>query len=135
MSKNDPTGKAHYDVTKTSSQKAAKSNLKHEMSEAAPSGDFAPKTPSGMLSGLRGVLADRASNKSDSRSVGASGPGSTAKTQSSRPGIDYGKPYPYPTGPDTTVSSDSDNENFGSQSSNNIKHGKGPKQPKTHKME
>ena len=134
MSKNDPTGKAHYDVTATKSQPHAKSNLKHEMSEAMPSGSYEPKTPSGMLSGLKGVLADRPANQSNSKSVGQPGYGDL--TQSSKPGLNSDKGnYPYPTGSGTTVSSDSNNENYGSQSSNNIKHGKGPKQPSTHKYE
>jgi len=134
MSKNDPTGKAHYDVTATKSQPRAKSNLKHEMSEAMPSGDYAPKTPSGMLSGLRGVLAEHAANSSSSKSIGQGGYGK--KVQSERTSAETGSEnYPYPTGPNTTVASDSDNENYGSQSSNNIRHGKGPKQPSTHKYE
>jgi hypothetical protein len=133
MSKNDPTGKQHYDVTKTSSQPGAKSSLKHEMSEAMPSGSYAPQTPSGMLSGLRGVLSDHAANQSDSKSIGKGGYGK--KVQSEQESVEATRNYPYPTGPDTTVSSDSDNENYGSQSSNNIKHGKGPKQPSTHKYE
>lgn len=134
MNKNDPTGKAHHDVTVTTSQPRAKSTLKHEMSEAMPGGSYEPKTPSGMLSGLRGVLADCAANKSDDKKVGQPGYGDL--TQSSKSGLNSGKAsYIYPTGSDTTVSSDSDNENFGSQSSNNIKHGKGPKQSSTHKYE
>ena len=52
MSKNDPTGKQHYDVTSTTSQPHPKSTLKHEMSEAMPSGSYEPKTPSGILCGL-----------------------------------------------------------------------------------
>jgi hypothetical protein len=120
MNKNDPTGKAHHDVTVTTSQPRAKSTLKHEMSEAMPSGDYTPKTPSGMLSGLKGVLADRPANQSNSKSVGQPGYGDL--TQSSRAGLNPDKAgYPYPTGSDTTVSSDPYNENYGSQSSNNIK--------------
>lgn len=116
MGKNDPTGKAHATVTKTSSQPSSKSTLKHEMSEAMPSGNVELKTPSGFLSGLSGI--NQPSNKSDSRSVGA---GSGAKNQSSLKGLGGDNLYIYPTGPDTTVSSDSDNENFGSASANNIK--------------
>ena len=120
MSKNDPTGKQHYDVTSTTSQPHPKSTLKHEMSEAMPGGSYEPKTPSGMLSGLKGVLADRPANQSNSKSVGQPGYGDL--TQSSRAGLNSDKAgYPYPTGSDTTVSSDSYNENYGSQSSNNIK--------------
>jgi len=119
MSKNDPTGKQHYDVTKTSSKPGAKSSLKHEMSEAMPSGSYAPQTPSGMLSGLRGVLSDCAANRSDSKSIGKGGYGGAA--QSNRKGVEDMDNYPYPTGSDTTVSSDSDNENYGAHSSNNIK--------------
>lgn len=134
MSKNDPTGKVHHEVTATKSQPRSKSTLKHEMSEAMPGGSYEPKTPSGMLSGLRGVLADCAANKSDDKKVGQPGYGDL--TQSSKSGLNSDKvSYIYPTGSNTTVSSDSDNENFGSQSSNNIKHGKGPKQPSTHKYE
>ena len=119
-SKNDPTGKIHYDVTATKSQPHAKSLLKHEMSEAMPSGNYEPKTPSGLLSGLKGVLADRAANKPDDKKVGQPGYGDL--TQSSKSGLNSDNiSYPYPTGSDTTVSSDSDNENFGSQSANNIK--------------
>ena len=131
--KNDPTGKHHELVTKTKSQPSSKSKLKHEMSEAMPSGNVELKTPSGLLSGLRGVLADRPSNQANSRSVGSGGTG--YKTQSMEKGVEADKPYIYPTGPNTTVASDSDNENYGSKSSNNIKHGKGPKQPSTHKWE
>lgn len=102
MNKNDPTGKQHYDVTKTSSQKSAKGTLKHEMSEDMPSGDFSPKTPSGMLSGLRGVLADRASNMSNEKSVGSgSGP---VKAKSQNAGMGGGAPR---------WSNDSCNTNFG----------------------
>ena len=120
MNKNDPTGKAHHDVTVTTSQPRAKSTLKHEMSEAMPDGSYAPQTPSGMLSGLRGVLADHAANSSNSKSIGQGGYGK--KVQSERTSVETGsEKYPYPTGSDTTVSSDSDNENYGSQSSNNIK--------------
>ena len=134
MSKNDPTGKVHHEVTATKSQPRSKSTLKHEMSEAMPGGSYEPKTPSGMLSGLRGVLADCAANKSDDKKVGQPGYGDL--TQSSKSGLNSDKAsYIYPTGSNTTVSSDSDNENFGSQSSNNIKHGKGPKQPANHKYE
>ena len=127
--------KPHYDVSKTDAQPSPKGMLKHEMSEDLPGGNVELKTPSGFLSGLKGILADHSANPSDSTLVGLKGPGSTTKTQSSRKGIEEGKPYPYPTGPDTTVASDSDNENFGAHSSNNIKNGKGPKQPKTHKWE
>ena len=123
--------KPHYDVTATDAQPHSKSTLKHEMSEAMPGGDYAPKTPSGMFGGLRGTLADRPSNQSNSKAVGA---GANARNQSSQSGMGGGGKYIWPTGPDTTVSSDSDNENFGSMSTNNI-HGKGPKQPKTHKYE
>ena len=120
MNKNDPTGKAHHDVTVTTSQPRAKSTLKHEMSEAMPGGSYEPKTPSGMLSGLKGVLADRPANQSNSKSIGQGGYGK--KVQSERTSVETGsEKYPYPTGSDTTVSSDSDNENYGSQSSNNIK--------------
>ena len=117
---NSPLGKANHTVTKTTSQPDPKGTLKHEMSEAMPGGSYEPKTPSGMLSGLKGVLADRPANQSNSKSVGQPGYGDL--TQSSRAGLDSDKAgYPYPTGSDTTVSSDSDNENYGSQSSNNIK--------------
>ena len=120
MSKNDPTGKQHYDVTSTTSQPHPKSTLKHEMSEAMPGGSYEPKTPSGMLSGLKGVLADRPANQSNSKSIGQGGYGK--KVQSERTSVETGsEKYLYPTGSDTTVSSDSDNENYGSQSSNNIK--------------
>jgi hypothetical protein len=51
MSKNDPTGKQHVEVTKTSSQ---------------PSTELL--TPKNILGGLSGI--NRASNKSDSMSVG-----------------------------------------------------------------
>ena len=114
--------KPHYDVTKTDAQPSPKGTLKHEMSEDMPEGDVELKTPSGFLSGLRGVLSDRAANMSNSDYVGIKGPGSTAKTQSSRPGVEKGKPYPYPTGPNTTVSGNSHNDNYGAHSSNNIKH-------------
>ena len=117
---NSPLGKANHTVTKTTSQPDPKGTLKHEMSEAMPGGSYEPKTPSGMLSGLKGVLADRPANQSNSKSVGQPGYGDL--TQSSRAGLNSDKAgYPYPTGSDTTVSSDSDNENYGSQSSNNIK--------------
>jgi len=131
--KNDPTGQQHKLVTKTKNQPSSKSKLKHEMSEAMPSGNVELKTPSGLLSGLRGVLADRPSNQPNSRSVGSGGTG--YKPQSMGKGVEEDKPYIYPTGPNTTVASDSDNENYGSKSSNNIKHGKGPKQLATHKWE
>ena len=124
--------KPHYDVTATDAQPHSKSTLKHEMSEAMPGGDYAPKTPSGMFGGLRGTLADRPSNQSDSKNMGRGNFGGAA--QSNRTGVDGAMNYPWPTGPSTTVSSDSDNENFGSMSTNNI-HGKGPKQLKTHKYE
>ena len=119
-SKNDPTGASNRTVTETKNQPHPKSTLKREMSEAMPGGSYEPKTPSGMLSGLKGVLADRPANQSNSKSVGQPGYGDL--TQSSRAGLNSDKAgYPYPTGSDTTVSSDSDNENYGSQSSNNIK--------------
>ena len=117
---NSPLGKAHHTVTKTTSQPDPKGTPKHEMSEAMPGGSYAPQTPSGMLSGLRGVLADHAANSSSSKSIGQGGYGK--KVQSERTSVETGsEKYPYPTGSDTTVSSDSDNENYGSQSSNNIK--------------
>ena len=52
MSKNDPTGKQHEVVTKTTSQKSTEL-----------------LTPKNFLGGLSGI--NRASNKSDSKSVGA----------------------------------------------------------------
>ena len=116
---NSPLGKANHTVTKTTSQPSSKSTLKHEMSEAMPSGSYAPQTPSGMLSGLSGVLSDCAANRSDSKSIGKGGYGK--KVQSEQESVEATKNYPYPTGPDTTVSSDSDNENYGAHSSNNIK--------------
>jgi hypothetical protein len=120
-SKNDPTGASNRTVTETKNQPHPKSTLKHEMSEAMPGGSYEPKTPSGMLSGLKGVLADRPANQSNSKSVGQPGYGDL--TQSSKPGMggSGSAEYIWPTGSDTTVSSDSDNENYGSQSSNNIK--------------
>jgi hypothetical protein len=90
MAKNDPTGKQHYDVTSTSSQKHGKGTEKQDRTGSSSSADFTPKTPSGFLGGLKGVLSDCASNKSDSRSIGTSGAGTTAKTQSSRPGLGGG---------------------------------------------
>ena len=131
--KNDPTGQQHELVTKTKNQPSSKSKLKHEMSEAMPSGNVELKTPSGLLSGLRGVLADRPSNQSNSRSVGSGSAGT--RTQSMRSGVDEGEKYLYPTSSNTTVSSDPDNENYGSMSTNNIRHGKGPKQSAAHKYE
>jgi cobalamin biosynthesis protein CobT len=117
---NSPLGKANHTVTKTTSQPDPKGTLKHEMSEEMASGDYTPKTPSGMLSGLRGVLADHAANSSSSKSIGQGGYGK--KVQSEHTSVESGsEKYPWPTGSDTTVSSDSDNENYGSQSSNNIK--------------
>ena len=71
--KNDPTGKAHATVTKTTSNHGASST---EL-----------QTPKNFLSGLSGVLSDCAANDSASGYVG-SGPGGTSKTQSSRPGVD-----------------------------------------------
>jgi hypothetical protein len=119
-SKNDPTGASNRTVTETKNQPHPKSTLKHEMSEAMPGGSYEPKTPSGVLSGLKGVLADRPANQSNSKSIGQGGYGK--KVQSERTSVETGsEKYPYPTGSDTTVSSDSDNENYGSQSSNNIK--------------
>ena len=78
--KNDPTGQQHKLVTKTKNQPSSKSELKHEMSEAMPSGNVELKTPSGLLSGLRGVLADRPSNQSNSGPVKCS----TARTEGKR---------------------------------------------------
>ena len=52
MSKNDPTGKQHETVTKTSSQ---------------PSTEL--MTPKNMLGGISGI--NRPSNKSDAKNVGA----------------------------------------------------------------
>lgn len=68
MSKNDPTGKTHKVLTKSTSQ-------------GAPP---ALHTPKNLLSGLKGILADSASNQSDSSSVGSGG---GARTQSMRAGV------------------------------------------------
>jgi hypothetical protein len=90
MSKNDPTGKQHYDVTTTSSQKHGKGTEKQDQTGSSSSADFTPKTPSGFLGGLKGVLSDHSLNASDSRSFGTGGAGTSAKTQSSRPGVGGG---------------------------------------------
>lgn len=99
--KNDPCGKAHFDVTATTSQKHGKGTLQQDKTGDSSSGDLIPKTPSGMLGGLRGVLADRPSNQSNDKSVGA---GANAKNQSSRPGVSGNAPH---------WSKNSDNVNFG----------------------
>jgi hypothetical protein len=70
MSKNDPTGKTHATVTKTTSNPGASTEL---------------MTPKNFLSGLSGILADCAANESDSTSVGS---GKGTRTQSMRAGID-----------------------------------------------
>ncbi len=64
--KNDPTGKHHATVTKTTSQ----SNTEL-------------LTPSNLLAGLSGI--NRASNKSDSRAVGS---GNSFSSQSHRKGVE-----------------------------------------------
>lgn len=131
--KNDPTGQQHKLVTKTKNQPSSKSKLKHEMSEAMPSGNVDLKTPSGLLSGLRGILADRPSNQSNSRSVGS---GSTGyKTQSMGKGVEEDEKYIYPTGPNTTVSGNSSNDNYGGWSTDNIKAAPGRSLAKMHKSE
>ncbi len=71
MSKNDPTGKQHATVTKTTSTPGAKNT---EL-----------MTPKNFLSGLSGVLADCAANESDSGSVGS---GKGTRTQSMRAGVE-----------------------------------------------
>ena len=68
MSKNDPTGKTHKTVTRSTSQ-GAPAEL---------------RTPKDLLSGLSGILADHAANQADSRSVGA---GKGTRTQSMAAGI------------------------------------------------
>ena len=70
MSKNDPTGKQHATVTKTSSNGASGTEL---------------LTPKNLLSGLKGVLADCAANMSNSDAVGS---GKGTRTQSMRAGVD-----------------------------------------------
>lgn len=66
--KNDPTGKTHKTVTRSTSQ-GAPTEL---------------RTPEDLLSGLKGVMADCAANQSDSRAVGA---GKGTRTQSMAAGI------------------------------------------------
>lgn len=89
MSKNDPTGKQHYDVTSTTSQKHGRGTEKQDKTGDSSSGDMTPQTPKNMLGGLRGVLADRPSNQSSEKSVGS---GANAKNQSSHPGVSGNAP-------------------------------------------
>ena len=83
MSKNDPTGKQHKDVTKNSSQPNVKGDLKDNERSAPRTGSFEVKTPSGIAgSGLKGI--NRPSNDSASKSVGSGG---GASNQSSRASV------------------------------------------------
>ncbi len=100
MSKNDPTGKQHKDVTKTSSQPNVKGDLKDNERSAPRTGSFEVKTPSGIAgSGLKGI--NRPSNDSASKSVGSGG---GASNQSSKSGLGGSAPR---------WSNDSGNKNFG----------------------
>lgn len=67
---NDPTSQEHFTVTKTKNQANRKANLKDNESMADPeNASFELMTPKNILSGMGGI--NRASNKSDSRSVGS----------------------------------------------------------------
>ena len=90
MSKNDPTGKIHSTVTKTSSQKSGRGMLQADKTGGSDSGDTELKPASSFLGGLRGVLADRPSNQSNSTTVGGGG---GARNQSSRPGTSGNAPH------------------------------------------
>ena len=69
MATNDPTGKTHATVTKTTSQQARKGTYASNESTSAGGASIELMTPKNILGGLSGVA--RASNKSDSTSVGA----------------------------------------------------------------